>query len=351
MPAVRPPLPPPPPPFAVAETAAGRPYGLGRQELLPILGGGASPAGGGLELGVRGGDVVGRLDVLAVGALSGSGQAQGGALAAAWRGWPVELSFHLFAARERPDRQGGRVPAGAAELDADRRGGELAASWKWVGDGGRFELAGRLLDERLAFPGGGGLERRSLSLAGAYAAHRRWGELRGRAAAHARVEAGESAAQGWQRWGGGFELGLKQGGTAAALSWERAGSRQARRAFDLYSLGGAGSSVLPASVLAGRILVPALAAATLVGAQHESERAEIELAGLPMPAFYERHRLWSGAGRGATLALAGLEYRLRLDPYPIVRLPRLDLRLGAARILSGPLAHDTRWWVSTWWSP
>jgi hypothetical protein len=32
-------------------------------------------------------------------------------------------------------------------------------------------------------------------------------------------------------------------------------------------------------------------------------------------------------------------------------VPRFDLRLGAARILSGPLARETRWWLTTAWRP
>jgi hypothetical protein len=345
VPAVRPPLPPPPAPFALAEAAAGRPYGVGRQELLPILGGGGSPAGGTFELGVRSGDIVGRLDLLALGALGSGGRAQGGALAAAWRGWPVEIGFHLFSVSEHPERQGGRVPAGAGELAGDRRGGELSASWRGVGEGSRFELAARVLGEDAGFT------RRSLSLGGAWAAQRRAGSWRGRAEAHARVEAGSSAAQDWQRFGGGFELAVRRGGSGAALSFERDGSRQARRALDLYSLGGAPVSELPASALAGRIAVPALPEGAAFGAQHESARAEVELGALPLPIFYERHRLWGGPGRPVTLSLAGLEYRLSLDPYPLVRLPRLDLRLGAGRILTGPLARETRWWVTTVWSP
>jgi hypothetical protein len=358
VPAVRPPAPPIPPPFAVAGISASRPYGVGRQELLPILGGGASSAGGAVELGVRSGDVVGRLDVLAVGALSSSGWAQGGALAAAWRGWPVELTFHLFDARERPGQQSGRVPAAAAELTADRRGGELGASWERVGEDGQLRLGARLLDERVegAAPSGrqqlaAGFARRSLRLGGRYAAHRRWGEWRGTAEAHAGIEAGRSGDEDWQRFGGGLELSVKQGGSAAHLSWERDGSRHANRAFDLFSLGGAAGSLLPESVLAGRIFVPALPQATLIGAQHEGERAELEIAGVPLPLFYERHRLWTGGGRATSLTLAGLEYRLSFDPYPIVRAPRFDLRLGAARILSGPFARETRWWLTTAWRP
>src|SRR5262249_43632131 len=99
-PAVRPLPPPPPPPFALAEVPPGRPYGLRRSEILPLLSGSLTPSSGVTELGVRAGDVVGRLDTLVLGALGDAGSFRGGTVAATWRGWPVDLSFHLFDARE-----------------------------------------------------------------------------------------------------------------------------------------------------------------------------------------------------------------------------------------------------------
>ena len=91
---------------------------------------------------------------------------------------------------------------------------------------------------------------------------------------------------------------------------------------------------------------------TLLGAEHEEERVELEPALLPVPLFFERHRLWGGLLlHPAEITLAGLEYRLSTRPVPLVRLPAVELRLGVARVFSDPFADRTRWWLTTVWQP
>ncbi len=56
--------------------------------------------------------------------------------------WPVAVSLQLFRTRERPSQQPLRVPGLGESLDLDRRGVELAASWRRGWDTGGV-LAGR----------------------------------------------------------------------------------------------------------------------------------------------------------------------------------------------------------------
>jgi hypothetical protein len=115
------------------------------------------------------------------------------------------------------------------------------------------------------------------------------------------------------------------------------------RPFDLVEVGGYGSSLLPESALAGRVAVPALPAGTLLGRDYLGERAELRLGFLPAPLFFERHRMDSGGW----LRLAGLEWRFSLAPLPIVRIPAVDVRVGAARVFDAPFKGDTRLWLVT----
>ena len=148
---------------------------------------------------------------------------------------------------------------------------------------------------------------------------------------------------------------MSHGSDRLALSWRRDSSRDVTFAFDGYQLGGAEVSLLPDSALSNRIFVPALPVGARVGTDHEGERAELDLGFLPVPVFYERHRVWGlGEPRGDWLSLAGLEYRLHLGPLPIVRVPAFDLRVGVARILDDPFGEfegSTRWWLVTAWRP
>ena len=334
-PVIRPPAPAPPEPFAAAEVREPRPYGLGRQELLPLIGGSASSSGGTFELGVRGGDVVGRLDWLALGAISGSDEAEGGALAAAWRGWPVEVGLHLFR---------------ADESDLDRRGAELSARWDRVWSGGALRLDGRTLFGQV-----GSLDQEIASLSAGAALFRQRGSWWLEAGIAAIQEEGNTDGDGWSRSTGHARFTLAHDDAQLSLSWRRGTSSDIRQAFDLFQLGGSETSLLPESALSGRVFVPALPAGTLLGEEHEGQRAELALGFLPAPIFFERHRLWSRGGpRGDWLSLAGLEWRWSIAPIPLGRVPGLDLRLGVARILEDPsleLEDETRWWVVTVWRP
>jgi hypothetical protein len=359
-PAVRPPTPARPEPFTRAEVAPGRPYGLGKQELIPLLGGSAASTGGALELGVRGGDVVGRLDWLALGATGGGGWPAGGALAGSWRRWPVTLGFHLFHSEERPAKEAAVARRGGL-LDLDRQGIELSATRDWQWSGEALSLAARALwgqmrpAARSVLPERD-LDQRLVSLTGAWGSFRRWDLWRLDPAVSAHYEAGSTEEAGsWARWGGGARLAVSHGDDRLTLSWRRDSSRDVELGFDGYQLGGPGVSLLPGSALSNRIVAPALPVGTRVGTDHEGERAELALGFLPAPVFYERHRVWGfGEARGDWLSLAGLEYRFRVGPVPVVRLPPFDLRVGVARILDDPLGEfegSTRWWLVTLWRP
>jgi hypothetical protein len=339
-PVIRPPDPTPPEPFATAEVSEDRRYGFGRQELLPLIGGSGSSSGGSFELGVRGGDVVGRLDWLLLGALGGSDGsdgAEGGALAAAWRGWPVEVGFHLFQAED---------------LDLDRRGAEISTRWDRRWSGGVLRLDGRALFGEVE-----SLDQQIASLSAGTGLVRRRGSWRLEAGMAAGHESGNTDGDGWSRSTGRVRLGLGHDGTRLSLSWSRGISSDVRHAFDLFQLGGAETSLLPESALSGQIFVPALPAGTLFGEEHEGQRAELDLGFLPAPLFFERHRFWVGGSedKGDWLSLAGMELRWSIAPLPLGRVPALDIRLGVASILEDPsldeLEDEIRWWLVTVWRP
>lgn len=354
-PAVPPPAPLPTEPFATADLPAARPYGLGPQEFSYLAGGNATSSGGSWELGVRGGDLLGRLQYMALGAISGDGLPEGGALAARWRARPVSLGIHLFDAEESPSELSDPAPGLGTFLDADRRGAELSARWnpRWSGD--QLRLEGRLYGGRVATrafgPDEEDLDQEIVSAAAGYNLFRRFGSWRLETDLGLRAEQGRTEGEDWTRFGGGLRLGIGQDDLRLHLSWRRDGSSHVARNVDLYQLGNSTSSLLPETLLAGRIDVPALPLGTLIGSEHEGQRAE--LSGLlPIPLFYERHRLWfEGEDEGEWLELAGIEGRFSFGPFPLARLPQLEVRVGGARILDGAFEDDNRWWLTTVWRP
>jgi hypothetical protein len=115
---------------------------------------------------------------------------------------------------------------------------------------------------------------------------------------------------------------------------------------DSVVLGGLPSSVLPRSAYALRVLDPALPPGTLAGEEYNGWRIESSVPSMPMTAFYQRHDLG-----GQQLSLAGLEIALSSDANPILKVPGLDVTLGAARVLGDPLRGETKWWIGTRWRP
>lgn len=356
-PVVRPATPEVPEPFAAAELEPEREYGIGRQELLPLFGGSASSSGSLVEIGLRGGDVIGRLDGLVLGALSPEGWPEGGALAAVWRGWPVDVGFHLFTVEERPSEQRGGLPDAFSAFDADRQGIELWAERDWRWSGGVLRLTGRALREEVDPLSGPERTRTLGGLGGSWGGFRRWGAWRASSGLSLRTEVGRTGDESWRRYGGTVRLSLDRDDTGLSLIWRRDSSEDVLDPVDLYRLGGAPSSVLPPGALSGLIAVPALPFDTVLGGEHEGQRAELRLGLLPAPLFVERHRVWSeGAPKGDWLTLGGLEWTWSIGPLPIGRVPAFDVRLGAAQVLEEPFAvevfeDDVRWWLVTVWRP
>ncbi len=351
-PAVRPVPPPEPQPFAPGAPGPSRPYGAGRAELQGVFAGRAGPSSAGLDLGVRAGDVVGRWDALALGALSSNGGPRGLALAGAWRGLPVTLGAHLYDVRETPSRQPLAVPGLGPTLDAARRGLELRAAWQRT-PAPAFEtgLAGTLLAERLAPDAAGAVSRRQLALR----AHGLWTPSRGKLGALFELDAsgaaGRTAGTSWTRTGLALAAGVSWDERALEVGWRRDRARDGVTPWDRVVLGGEAVSVLPGSALAGRVQNGALPVGTAVADEHEAQSVTLELvSGLPV--FYERHRAWDrGAAHGDWLRLWGVRWETSLGPVPILRLPAVRVQAGVARLLDEPFRGRTRAYLALALSP
>jgi hypothetical protein len=281
---------PPPPATPVAlhsEPVTSHRYGIGRQEISTFFGGTHTAFEHDYEAGVRLGDFVGRLDTLLIGATHGA------ALATLWRGWPVDVGAHLFSYR-------------------GDRGGELRAAWNAEFPLSRLHLsAGGVRGDgstRSFFEGQFDTHQRKI------AAERL--DLAADSARHVRA----TARAGVRVFG--FEV-------AGAFT-------EGRR----LSVGGATTSIEPASLFIRRVIDPALDRDALAAARYRGER--VELRSGPIDAFWQRH----DAGR--VVDVVGIEVTLSRDPTPIVKAAGLDLRLGIARVRP---EQKTRLWLAMRWRP
>jgi hypothetical protein len=298
-------LPPPPAlatPFAAQPVSPPRPYGLGRQEWTWFASTNHSASYDATEVGVRVGDVVGRVNLLLLGSF---GDREGIALATSLRRWPIRIGAHAY-------------------HSGNDDGLELRGSWARQTQLASFRLEGGALtanDDKLFGEGRA-------------AWNRRFGGWRAASSALLAVEAGDAThTRAVVR--GGF-------GNAAFLFTIQLQHDQG----SVIALGGLPTSILPRAVSASRVFDPALPLATLRGDRYDGRRAELTLARFPMTAFYQQHEIG-----GRQLSVTGLEFTLSSDPLPILKYPGIDLRAGVARILDEPLRGDTQWWLGMRWRP
>ncbi|MCA9490145.1 MAG: hypothetical protein KC621_09480 [Myxococcales bacterium] len=295
------------------------PYGLGPIELWPLLGGGGTSAGdaGQLEVGVRLGDVVGRTEMLVIGALPASSGGAGGGR--------VGLALHVLPLATTGDAWIG----GDDRLGTRRVGGALGASGSWRDSNGRlWGRAGALVDRPLEGDVHPGRDLLSGELGVA------WREGRARSvglSASARGQAGrlgtdelwtvEGAVGGWAFDGLGHVV----------ASYRR--GRSSDDGIGGFALGGVRNSVIPDLAEAFRVVDPAFAPGTAWGTDHDE--VEVSL-GAPVSVVGLRHRV-GGASLGARgFTSVGLRVEQSVDAQPFVRIPAADLGLGVACRVEGP---------------
>jgi hypothetical protein len=275
------------------EPVTSRPYGIGRQEWATIFGGQYTAFGSTTELGVRLGDVAGRLDTIVIGALGSSQLPRGAAIASTWRGLPIALGAHLFDSRET-------------------HGLELRAT----GDAA-FPLA------RFSISGGGLFEQHSnRAFVDAHFATRQ------RRIASERIDVAADSANHIQATA---HAAVRTGGLTFGAE-----VTEGRHLI----LGGTASTIEPNSLLIDRILDPALERGTLTGASYRGERVSIGSSGLT--AFWQRHHL------GSNVDLVGIESRSSVPAMPLVKTPALELTVGVAQVR---VARKTRAWLALRWQP
>lgn len=353
-PAVRPEPVPEPDPFRIDEVGPGRPYRFGRQEFQPLAGFDFSPSSGQFLFGARGGDVLGRTDYLAMVSAGRKGGPSGLAVAGAWRGWPLEVGAHLFVSDEKPSTESDAPDDLGDSYDGDRTGIELSARWSRLFGRTGLTLEGGGMAGRIDPASGDNLSTRSLfgkTTVGRYESLGRWRFNQGVTLRH---EGGKTGDDSWNRSRISLEAGVATEDFSAAVIYAGGEASGVENPFDRFMIGGEANTILPLSVEAGRVRVPALPAAFMVGDRFETLRCSFrsDAIGKAITLFHERHRAWyEGGSRGEWLDLAGAEIDLETDPVPILRLPAVRFRVGAARVFDGELEHTTRWWINTVFRP
>jgi uncharacterized cupin superfamily protein len=288
--------------FAAQPLSPPREYGLGREELTWIVSGNDAPSAHTTEIGVRAGDVIGRLDTIAVASIGSDRSPRGATIAALWQGWPVALRAQAYAAREPIGKQHGL---------------ELRGLWTGVYPLYELDLASGVL-----WSAGSAPPNRGAFFTASLRAHQR--QLREHFAIAAELKHARAFGRIEAR-AGNIRLGAEA-------------QRDQSRRNEIILLGGVAPTILPESAIANRIIDPALETGTLAGTRYTGARVDLSLSGLTL--FYRQHRM------NERLNEEGVEIATRMPAMPLLKTPALDLTAGAARVL-----QRTRWWIGVRLSP
>jgi hypothetical protein len=289
------------------------------------------PSGSTVQAGLEGSDVIGRFHWLALGSVGTVSGPRGGSGSVAYRGWPVTLRAQIFDAIEKP---GSQNVLARPEFDQSRRGAFAEGFWQRAIDGGTLRLSA----------GGGASRVEALNLR----------EVFQRDLATVRFEGSVERSRGrrgiifdWDFTGSagrtnGFDWSQALAGARVTALVSRVKFRFSGQfgqtngeptLFDLFSIGGAPSSIFPEGLDRNRLFVPALPAATQFGRRASDWRAEIAPYSLPMSLFYEQSNAWtSGEVRPPVVKVYGAELRFDVSLLPINSLGTFDFYAGIARI-------------------
>ena len=338
-------------PFDARAVSEARPYDLwSTQAVRPLLNFSFGPSGNTVQLGADSSDVLGRLHLMALGSVGDVAGPRGGSAAAAYRGLPVTLTAQIFSAIEKPGEQG-LEPRPA--FDEQRFGGFLEAAWSRPYAWGRVETRAGGGGSRVDALAVGDVFTRALGSAGGRLVFRR---TRGRTGfgvdADVDASAGQTAGSGWRQWNaGGRILGILPFATLSGAG-RTGGTGGSPTLFDLFSIGGASSAILPPGLDANRVQSPALPADVQAGERVEVFRAEISGATVPAVVYAEWLRAWSGGpSRPDPVRVVGAEARLdRLIPPEFGR--RVTFRVGVGWIESdAPRIHAVRGYAQLAYRP
>jgi hypothetical protein len=320
-----------------APPPAPSPYSARQTQIVRFFSGFTiGPDGSAFQAGLQGTDVVGRLDWVAAASFGNAAGPRGGSLAAAWKGLPVKLDLHAFGSLEKP---GSQQLVLRPELDEQRWGFWAGGSWRrpyaWgslAAEAGGGWTHIEAIEDHATFA-------RGLGGARVVAVFRRRGPAFGFGFdADVGGELGGTGGSSWRQARGEGRATVFVGPLVLAFSARGGDTGGSPTRFDVFSLGGASSSILPAGLDRNRIESPALPEASQLGSRFTGWRAEATFSVVTL--YAEQQRAWEPGPKPPPVKVYGGELRLGL------LVPRelgegLDFYAGAAKIESAAPAFDS----------
>jgi len=311
--------------------------------------------GSSIALGLVSSDLIGRSELLAIGAIGSPPSSRGGAASLTWRGFQPSITLAGFVAQQQPSASGARLAspvldqriAGAtAEVEVTRQHDTWALRSRTAASVSTVDPVGAL-DEPMT-----GSTSRSLGFID-LALVRAWrGTSAGLTATLAGDEtAGSSFGQPFSRTtarAGFATRGTSVPNVSGSVSYG-AVSRGASP-FERFSIGGGPSPLLPRELTTHWVTMPALPKGVASGQSVFTYRATLDV---PPLAWY----VWSAstADLGERFSVwhrvLGIELAQSVPRIPLAGTPAARVQVGVGRSLDEPYRHQTRAYFSVVLNP
>lgn len=330
--------------YETQEISPGLPYRLGpRPEFAFAFSGGLTPSGDSIELGMNGGDVLGRLGYSLMAAYGYSGGTTGGSMEASLKRWPIGFSADLFWTRSEPSEQDDYHRVTPLLADRKTYGISLGSDWSRIFRLGSFAANARVLTERIRPESGtDDISKSLIGLSFDTVSRFSYGHAGFSAALKGDYLSGMTDGEYWSqaRLTGRTALRYRH-----FMFTAQAGKGKTYGDFsptDVFHLGGWISSVESPMDLHGRIPVAYLPAGILIGRNFEQLRLELAPdAGIPFMLFAECARVWCNTAKPDPIRAIGLELNGEIPPISLLKIPSTSVRAGFAYILDEP--YENKW--------
>ena len=292
-------------------------------------------------------DPVGRFSAVVQGAVGDATGWLGAAAAASFRGQRPSLDVETWIAMEEPS-QGSAAAPGSRALDLEHIGASVSLALRRSLSAGTHLYRAGVVGGTVSPLNVSGATYATRLFAFGEIAHSYRQQRRGSwiSSQTMSVQASVGATDG-KRWSRvRAEAGVSTGSPDLQLRVEGSYGRVSTSApaSEQLSVGGVMSPLMPAYALSQRFAIPYLPAGAMAGSQVVRARTAVERGLFTL--FYEVVATGPQSEHPTDYwRLAGLEVRERLEPISIVRVPALDLRVGAALLFDGPCTNCWRGWV------
>ena len=311
-------------------------YGMTPRDYRYLIGGAIGPEGDYITLLLGSSDPVGRLSWTAQGSIGDPGTWRGGALAAAWRGFPVTIDGSMFAVSQFPSRQSAGTYA-SDSLDANYAGAVVAAGLtrysSWLVSRARVGLSAG----SLSIASGPGRLRDLLFASYVGTGDFSNGELRLQASVGAVGAIGQTEGTGWQRLTarGSILIGYAHLALRYSIVYSQVGNGAPQ--FEVPVAGGSAPPLTDPALLTQRIAVPALPIGVVSGTQLMDQRIEYGLD--PFVLYFER---LTTPSMQSPFDLYGGEFRAGSPPVPFLAVPAVAFSAGVGYSISEPFKYKLR---------